>query len=148
MRGTETVWPTNRTPPREQIERLYRLAYLVEPAVFSPEDAVAFGLDVRRLKEFGQVRMTKPLVQLRRRLPDFWARLRPRVRAIFIASYMVERLPPLDAMAEELQRETGEGGEIKMALGLIRSTLFGVFPREIDRKLREGLGKWGNGGGR
>lgn len=145
MARMEAVWPTNRAPAKAEIERLYRVAYMIDPAIFSPEDAVGFGLDVRRLKEFGQVRMSKPLAQLRKRLPEFWERLDRQLRAVFLVSYLMEGVCWMSAVVSDLERELDDLKEVREALEWIKSSLFSRFPKDLEARLRDGLGKWGNG---
>ena len=59
------IWPKEQAPSKEEIERMYRMAYCVDPEFFRREDVADFGLDLRRLKEFGEVLMAKKLPVLR-----------------------------------------------------------------------------------
>lgn len=147
MERIDEVPPAWRALGKADIERLYQLAYVVDPSVFTPEDAVEFGLDVHRLKEFGQARMSKPLAQLRRRLPDFWRRLDRQIRSLFLAGRLADALLGIEPLVKDLEQEMGELKDLRGGLGWMRSSLFGLFPKSVEAKLKEGQGKWSNGGG-
>lgn len=145
MNSIEEVWPSNRAPDKAQVERMYKLAYILEPEFFRREDVVDFGIDLHRLKEFGEVRMSKSLGQVRKLLPDLWERMDPHQRAAFIMSYLVAALRSVDSLVKDLERELGDLKDVREALALMHGGLFGKFPKDLQKRLERGLGRWGNG---
>jgi len=145
MTNLEAVWPTNRAPMKAQIERMYKLAYTMDSSLFKREDVVDFGIDLYRLKEFGEVRMSKPLGKLRKQISDLWDRMDAHQRAAFIMSYLVDTLRSMDVLVKDLEMEIGELKEVREALTWMNSGLFGKFPKGLQKKLQLGLERWGNG---
>lgn len=145
MKAGEAVWPSNRAPSKGQVERMYRLAYIIDPEFFRREDVVDFGIDLYRLKEFGEVRMSKSLAQVRRHVPDLWSRMDAHQRAAFISSYLLGALHSVRGFLGDLEREIGDLKDVKEALALVEGGLFGMFPRALQNRLRQGLERWGNG---
>lgn len=143
MSTAEAVWPTNQQPDKDQIVRMYRLAYMLNPAILSREDVVDFGIDLYRLKECGEVRMSQPLVKLRKLVPGLWKRMDPHQRAAFILSYLVGTMARLEAQVKDLEKEMGDLKEIHESLIWMNSVLLGKFPKALQGKLRQGLERWG-----
>jgi hypothetical protein len=138
----ERAWPNNQKPSREQIERLYRLAYLLDSDLLKPSDMMSFGIDVRKLKEFGEVSMSKNVGVLRRHLPALWERLSKEQRAAFLMSYMLEGLEYTTATLGTLEAQIGDTKEVHEALTWALYTLFGLFPRAVMQRLQLALRKW------
>jgi hypothetical protein len=138
----ERAWPSNRRPSREQVERLYRLAYLLDPDIFKPSDAVNFGVDFRKLKEFGEVSMSKDVGVLRRHLPALWDRLSMEQRAAFHMSYMLDGLEYAASTLGSLEANIGDTKEVHEALTWALFTLYGLFPRTVMQRLQLALRKW------
>lgn len=105
-------------------------------------DVVNFGIDVRRLKEFGEVSMSKGVDRIRKHLPGLWERLTPLQRAAFHMSYLLENLETLSGNIEDLEKQIGNLQEVRDAITLIYVTLFASFPKDVVHMLREALGKW------
>lgn len=145
MGNIEAVWPTNRLPTKVQIERMYKLAYTMDPSIFKREDVVDFGIDLYHLKECGEVRMSKPLGKLRKHTSDLWDRMDSHQRAAFIMSYLVDALRSVEVLVKDLEREIGDLKDVREALTWMHSGLFGKFPKGLQKKLALGLERWGNG---
>lgn len=145
MKTAEAVWPTNRTPNKAQIERMYRLAYTLDSSFFRANDLVDFGLDLPRLKEFGKVRMSKSLGQMRRHVHSLWERMDANQRGAFILSYLWDTLGGVDALVGDLEKEVGEMKEVRDALTWLQGGIFGRFPQSLQKQLQRGLERWGNG---
>jgi hypothetical protein len=127
---------------REEAERMYRLAYLVDSSIFRPIDAVNFGIDVRRLKEYGEVSMSKPVTKIRAHASALWERLSREQRAAFFMSYLLEELEQVSATVLGLEEQIGGLQDVREALTWINLTLFGKFPKHVVQKLEAALGKW------
>lgn len=144
MKTADAVWPTNRAPDKDQIVRMYRLAYMMSTAVLRREDVVDFGLDLHRLKEFGEVRMSKPLTTLRKHVPGLWARMDKQQRAAFILSYLLESLENVGSLVKNLEVEMGEVKDVHESLVWMNTFLLGKFPKELQERLRQGRERWGS----
>lgn len=136
------VWPTNRHPDKDQIVRMYRLAYMIDPAFFTREDVVDFGLDLYRLKEFGEVRMSQPIGKLRKHVPALWDRMDPHQRGAFTLSYLLGSIEAVGALVKDLEAEMGSLSDVHENLLWMNSFLLGKFPKALQGKLRQGLERW------
>jgi len=145
MRSVEAVWPNTKTPTKAQVERMYKLAYTIEPSIFRPQDIINFGIDLRRLKEFGEVRMSKNPV--REHVAGLWDRMDHYQRAAFIMSYMADSLRSVELLVKALERELGELKDVRDSLTWLHASLFGRFPKSLHKRLQRGLARWGNNGG-
>lgn len=132
---------------RAEAERLYWLAYLVDSSFFRPIDAVNFGIDVRKLKECGEVTMTKPIAKIRGHILGLWERLTKDQRAAFIMSYLLEGLESIAVTVGDLENQIGNLQDVRDALTWINLTLFGRFPKNVMQRLEEALRKWKTPGG-
>jgi hypothetical protein len=144
MNTAEGIWPTNRAPGKDQITRMYRLAYMIDPGVFTREDVVDFGLDLHRLKECGEVRMSKPLPTLRKHVPGLWSRMDQHQRGAFILSYLLGSLETVSSLVKDLQAEMGELNDVNESLVWMNSFLLGKFPKALQERLRKGRERWGS----
>jgi hypothetical protein len=141
MHAGTGLWPFDRNPGREEIERLYRVAYYVDSSVFRREDLVDFGIDFHRLKECGEVRMKKPLLQLRRHVKGLWDRMGRDQRAMFLMGHFAHTLRRAQAVLGELRTLLGDVEDEKQALDLAMTRLCGRLPETLRKKLDQGLGK-------
>jgi|FLYK01.1.fsa_nt_gi hypothetical protein len=141
------VYPRNPSPLKPEIERMVKLAYLVDPAILRPQDIVDFGIDLHRLKEFGEVRLSKPLGHLRKLVPALWGRMNAHQRAAFLLSYVVDGLKQVEETLKDLEREIGDLSEARQGITLALSGLFGKVPRRIVRRIGEASAMWKYEGG-
>jgi hypothetical protein len=142
MKTKESVWPGEKPPTKEDIERLYRLAYCVDPDYFKKEDVVNLGLDLYRLKEFGQVRMTKSLAVLRKQAPILWKRLSDVQKAAYILGDIIAGLRYVDGALREIEAFIGEFPEGHESVDFIHHQLFAKLPMGLRSRLEQGFGKW------
>jgi hypothetical protein len=145
MKTAENAWPSEKAPSKDDIERLYRLAYCVNPDYYRKEDVVNLGLDLYRLKEFGQVRMTKPLTVLRKQAPILWKRLSDVQRAAYVLGDVIAGLRYVDGAVTELEKLMGEFPEAHESVDFIYHQLFARMPASLRDKLEKGFGKWKGG---
>lgn len=135
------VGPRNSSPQKEEIERMYKCAYYIDRGFFRPADLVDFGIDIVRLKEFGEVVMKKPVAQLRPKAPGLWERMNKAQRTMFLYSYLMQGIKYLSAMLDLMEPLLGNCMSERHALSSILNTLQRKFPDELQEKLRDGFGK-------
>jgi hypothetical protein len=139
------VWPTNKAPIKEEIERMYKCAYYFDSSFFKPTDLVDFGIDFHRLKEFGEVDMKKDLPKLRQHVQKLWDRMGQAQRTIFLYSYFNQGCQYLSSLLEDLERALGGkgGSETKeqYMLGRLLEVVRKKFPEDLQDKLDKGFGK-------
>lgn len=140
------AWPSDTAPSKVEIERIYKAAYYVDPSVFRPQDLAEFGLDLHRLKEFGEVRMKKPLPELRRHLPALWGRMDQNQKALFLLGHLAEALKYVETTLQALGEELGPLKEEKAAISRVMNLVYGKIPEQLARRIKRGLGReWLNG---
>lgn len=120
---------------------MYKCAYYIDRNFFRPVDVADFGIDIVRLKEFGEVVMKKPLAQLRSKAPALWERMNKAQRTMFLYSYLTQGLKYLNSMLDRLEPLLGNCMSERHALSSISTTLHRKFPEELQEKLRDGFGK-------
>lgn len=145
MNTTKETWPGTKPPTKEELERLYRLAYMIDAQYFKREDVVDLGLDLHRLKEFGEVKMSKGLTVLRKHAGALWKRLNDAQRTAYIIADVFSKLQYIDQAVQELAKEVGPLPEVADGIGLVRTGLFSRVPAHLRERLAKGLGKWKNG---
>jgi len=107
MNEIKEAWPGTKHPSKEEVERLYRLSYTVDHEFFRREDVVDLGLDVRQLKEFGEVRFSKSLSVLRKHVPSLWKRMNDLQKAAYIMADVMSGLKGVDLAIKELEKVVG-----------------------------------------
>jgi hypothetical protein len=142
VKTANTAWPGEKTPTKEEVERMYRLAYCVDPDFFRREDVVDFGIDLYRLKEFGEVRMSKGLAILRRHAPALWKRLSDAQRAAYVLGDVISGLRYVDGAIKELEKLMGAFPEAHESIDFIYHQLFAKLPLGLRTRLEKGFGKW------
>lgn len=145
MKTAERTWPGEKLPSKEEVERMYRLAYCVNPDFFRKEDVVDFGLDLYRLKEFGQVRMTKTLAVLRKHAASLWRRMSDAQKAAYILADVIAGLKYVDGAVKELEKLMGAFPEAHESIDFIYNQLFAKLPLGLRDKIDLGFGKWKGG---
>jgi hypothetical protein len=146
MRAKRRVWPAGRAPGKREIERMYEIAYTLDPRILRPEDIVDLGLDLHRLKEFGRAEMKKDPAALRRHVPDLWRRMDSNQRATFLMGSLLEGLESLKGIVDGLEHELGELTEVREAVDRI---YYGLYPRvspRLRKRLEEGRARWSTNG--
>jgi len=138
----QQVWPGEKPPTKEEVERLYRLSYMVDREFFHREDVVDLGLDVHRLKEFGEVRMSKTLAALRKHAPGLWHRMNDLQKAAFIMADVMSGLKYVDQAIKELEKVVGPIPEAHEGVSFVHTGLFSRIPSHLRDRLEKGFGKW------
>lgn len=146
MNKTTETWPGSKPPTKEEIERLYRLAYTIDARYYRREDVVDLGLDLHRLKEFGDVRMSKGLPTLRKHAGSLWKRLNDAQRTAYILADVISGLRYVDQAVRELEKEVGPLPEAQEGISLVQNSLFSRVPAHLRERLDKGFGKWKTNG--
>jgi hypothetical protein len=142
MNQTKEVWPGQKPPTKEEIERLYRLSYMVDHEFFRREDVIDLGLDLRRLKEFGEVRMSKTLGVIRKYAPGLWKRMNDLQKAAYIMADVISGLKYVDQAIKELEKVVGPIPEAHDGVSFVHTGLFSRIPSHLRVRLEKGFGKW------
>lgn len=142
MNQTKEIWPGGKSPTKEDVERLYRLSYLVDREFFKREDVADLGLDLRRLKEYGEVRMTKGLVVLRKHVQGLWSRMNDLQKAAYIMGDVMSGLVNVDLSIRELEKVVGPIQQAHEGVSFIQTGLFAWIPSHLRDRLEKGFGKW------
>lgn len=130
---------------KEQVERMYKIAYYLDRSFLTPTDVVSLGLDVYRLKEFGQVRMKQSWARIRPQVDAIWARTTGPMRAMFWFSYYCEALDYLQLLLDDMEPVVRNVSLEKKSLETLSSSMCQKLPAELQQKIKEGFGReWGN----
>ena len=141
------AFPGNKMPGKTEIERMYRIAYTVDPAIYRIQDVIDFNIDLRLLKEFGEVRMKKDVSKLRKGAKALWDRMDDHQKAAFLVGDVVSSLQSLAKTVADLEKLMGPILEAHEGLELIQNGLFARIPKALRQRLEKGFGKWRSNGG-
>lgn len=133
-------WPT--PPVKEEAERLCKIAYYLDKKFLRPIDLVELGIDVYRLKECGEVRMSKKPSQIKPHLAAIWGRMTEPMKAMFYWSRFCHEM----GMAMELLTLIGDISKHSMQneLANLDAVLLSAsrkLPLELQEKIKDGFGK-------
>ena len=131
---------------KAEIERMYRMAYTVDPKVFRAQDLVDFGLDLHRLKEFGDVKMKKGLAVLRKGCKALWERMNDQQRAAFLIGDVITGLRKVSGSLQGLEKVMGSIPEAHEGLEMAQNGLYARIPNDLRGRLDQGFGKWRSNG--
>lgn len=147
MNQVKVMGPGDKPLTKDEVERLYRLSYTVDHEFYRREDVIELGLDYYRLKEFGEVRMSKSLSALRKQVPVLWKRMNDLQKAAYIMGDVMSGLKYLDNAIRELEKLLGEIPQAHDGISFIETGLFARIPAHLRERLSKGFAKWkGNGG--
>jgi hypothetical protein len=141
------AFPGKKMPGKTEIERMYRIAYTVDPAIYRIQDVIEFGIDIHRLKEFGEVLMKKDVSKLRKGVRALWDRMDDHQKAAFLVGDVVSSLKNLGKLVADLEKLMGPIMEAHEGLELIQNGLFARIPKALRDRLERGFGKWRTNGG-
>lgn len=129
-------------PAKDEAERMVMVAYYIDKKFLRPTDIVDLGIDLYRLKECGEVRMSKSPAKLRPHTAGLWGRMTDPMKAMFLWSYFCSKAEELRNILDQLGplvksscRE--ERSRIEQMLGTMALKL----PKELQEKIREGFGR-------
>ena len=142
MNQVKEVWPGEKPPTKEEVERLYRLSYTVDHEFFRREDVVDLGLDVRQLKEFGEVRLSKSLSVLRKHAPSLWKRMNDLQKAAYIMGDVMSGLKEVGLAIKELEKVVGPIPQAHEGVSFVETGMFAWIPSHLRDRLQKGFGKW------
>lgn len=131
---------------KAEIERMYRMAYCVDSGIYRPDDVVDFGIDLRRLKEFGEVEMKKDLGQLRRRAKGLWDRMDAHQKAAYLIGDVVAGLRTAAGALRGLEAVLGRLDEAHEGIDMAYNGLFGKVSGALRERVEKGIGKWRTNG--
>jgi hypothetical protein len=141
MSSHELPGPDNPAADKDEIERMYKCAYYIDRSFFRPADVLDYGIDIVKLKEFGEVVMKKPLANIRPKVKALWDRMSKAQRTMFLYSYFSQGVRYLNGMLDLLEAQLGNCMSERHALSSILTTLNRKFPDELQEKIRDGFGK-------
>ncbi len=140
------VFTENRLLGKAEIERMYRIAYTVNPDMFSPQDVVDFGLDLHQLKEFGAVKMKKGLSVLRKNCRALWDRLDDHQKAAFLMGDVVSGLRKVSSVLQDLEKLMGTIPDAHEGLQMVQNSIYARMPKAWRDRADQGFGKWRTNG--
>lgn len=146
MIPTKDTWPGKKTPGKSDIERMYRIAYTVDPSIYRMQDVIDFGLDLHRLKEFGDVVMKRDLSRLRKGAKELWGRMDNHQRAAFLMGNVIEGLRGVSGVLLDLEKLMGPMPDAHEGLAMAQNGLFATIPKTLRDRLDKGFGKWRTNG--
>lgn len=141
MKIKNEAWLGEKPPTKDEIERLYKLCYTVDQAYFKKEDVIELGLDLHRLKEFGEVRMKKNLSELRKHVSALWKRMNGSQRAAYIMGDAMSSLDYFERSILELEKILGSLPEVHEGVHFIKTGLM-TRTSHLGDRLKKGSGKW------
>jgi hypothetical protein len=129
---------------KDEVERMYKIGYYLDHSFFRPADAMDLGLDLYRLKEFGQVRMTKSWAKIKPHAEGIWTRMTEPMRAMFWWSYFCQGIDYLALILDEMEPILKVVSTERRQIELLQSTVCQKLPPELQKKIKEGFGReWG-----
>jgi hypothetical protein len=130
---------------KDEVERMYKIGYYLDRSFLKPTDVVDLGLDVYRLKEFGEVRMKKTWAKIRPMADQIWGRMTDPMKVMFWWSYYCQGLDYLNLILNELDPILRNLGTERRGVELLQSTMCQKLPPELQAKIKEGFGReWGS----
>lgn len=130
---------------KDQVLRMYKVAYYLDRSFFKPADLVDFGLDIYRLKEFGEVKMKKTWVKIRPYADGLWNRMTDSMKVMFFWSYYCEGLDYLRLILAEMEPLVKNVGPERGGVEALSSSMSQKLPPALQTKIKEGFGReWGS----
>lgn len=146
MTSTTESWPGDRKLGKHEIERLYRIAYTVDQNFFKILDVADFGIDLHRLKEFGDVVMKKDLAQLRKGAKILWKRMDDHQKAAVLMGNVIEGLRSVSGMLQDFEKLMGPMPDVHDGLDMAQMGLYTGVPKGLRDAVDKGFGKWKTNG--
>ena len=130
---------------KDQVLRMYKVAYYLDRSFFKPADLVDFGLDIYRLKEFGEVRMKKTWSKIRPQADQLWARMTDPMKAMFYWSYYCEGLDYLRLILGEMEPFVKNVALDRSGIEELSRSMSQKLPPALQSKIVQGFGReWGS----
>lgn len=128
-------------PTKEEAERMVKVAYYLDKNFLRPLDFVDFGIEVYRLKECGEVRMSKSHAKIKPHAAKLWGRMTKPMQAMFLWSHFCELVDEMRLIYQEL-RELGEPTQDgRLQLDAVIAKTAAMLPKELQEKIKEGFGR-------
>lgn len=131
-----------KQPEKEDVERMYRVAYLLDQGFFRREDVIDFGMDLHRLKEFGEVKMKKTVIEVRKHVRGLWNRMTDEQRSAFMVGEVLSRINDATEALRHLEVTMGQAPEVHEFLDFAKGYLEAKIPPALVERLGRGSGKW------
>lgn len=127
---------------KEEAERMCKIAYYLDKKFLRPIDLVELGIDVYRLKECGEVRMSKKPSEIKPHVDRIWHRMTDPMKAMLLWSNLCREMD----MARELILQLGSFSKISMQgelahLDAVLASMSRKLPAELQEKIKDGFGK-------
>ena len=129
------------SPSKDEAERMVRISYYLDKKFLRPIDMVDFGIDVYRLKECGEVRMSKPISKLKPHVAALWGRMTDPMRAMFLWSHLCQGVDELRGILREMSPFVKNARSDDNYLDLFLGSISMKLPAELQAKFKEGFGK-------
>lgn len=126
---------------KEKIERMYKVAYYLDKKFLRPVDIVDLGIDVYKLKECGEVRMSKNLSKLKPHGQEIWSRMSQAMKAMFFWSYLSDHLEDVKDVLKDLEPLVKNVNTERNAVLTIEKSMSMKLPPELQTKIKEGFGR-------
>jgi hypothetical protein len=136
--------PVRKPTTKDQVERMYKVAYYLDRSFFKPADILDFGLDIYRLKEFGEVKMKRAWSKIRPQAEALWVRMTDSMKVMFYWSYYCEGLDYLRLILAEMEPLVKNVGPERSGVEALSSSMSHKLPPALQTKISEGFGReWG-----
>lgn len=146
MTSKNETWPGRQMLDKNEIERMYRIAYSVNPSFLKIHDVVDFGIDLHRLKEFGDVTMKKELPKLRKGAKELWSRMDDHQKAAFLVGTVIEGLRNVAGVLQDLEKLMTPMPDVHDGLEMAQMGLYTRIPKSLRDAVDKGFGKWKTNG--
>lgn len=131
-------------PTKDEAERMVKIAYYIDKRFLRPTDMVVMGIDVYRLKECGEVRMSKSPAELKKFTMGLWDRMTEPMKAMFLWSHLCQGVEELRALLRQFHPIIKNTRSEENNLDAIQATMSMKLPTELQAKIKEGFGReWG-----
>lgn len=132
---------TRASVTKDEMERMYKISYYIDKGFFKPLDVVDLGLDIHRLKEFGEVRMTRPWPKLRSHAGPLWARMTDPMKVMYWWSFLCEGIDLLKSLLDTMEPFVKNVNLERKSLETVVSSMCQKLPPELHAKIKEGFGR-------
>lgn len=129
---------------KEEVERMYKVGYYLDRNFLKPTDVVDLGLDLYRLKEFGEVHMKKTWAKIRPLTDGIWNRMTDPMKVMFYWSYFCQWLDYGRLVLDEMEPLIRNVGFERKSIEAMSSAMYQKLPAALQTKIKEGFGReWG-----
>jgi hypothetical protein len=138
MKDLKTV---TSAPTKDQAERMCKIAYYIDKKFLRATDTVTMGIDIYRLKEFGEVRMSKSQKELKKFTSELWGRMTDPMKAMFLWSYLCEEVDVIKELLNDFYPMVKNIGSERHHLDAILGSMSSKLPVELQAEIKKGFGR-------